>query len=509
MRDRKGVFERSREENQERNRDRNLVRNHRIGSRRVRAVDWWDSQGSKVSGGNEEFHRRAMEGEGRFGKSDIQQLEKRSVHSFFIEEAEKPKERNDEEGPVMHQNKKELYGGDQKSSYRDGLKVDSVKVDINEEEVEWLRLSAMGKLRTKTNCKAIQSALFREEVSAGANEVIDILEKGQKGGFLFKVDFEKAYDSVDWGFLQFIMGKIGFARKWRKWIMGCLTTDNISVLVNGVPTEGWKEAYDRAFIDNTMIFYKPQHQNLINAKRVLRCFQLVCSLKNNFHKSSLIGIGVDDQLVRRRAGRIACRIGELPSVGRVTLLQLVLVSLPIFFMSLFPILREVKNELEKIKRRFLWSGVQEKRKIHDIGWDKVCRYEDGGLGIIDLEIKNRTLLNKWIWRYGRERDSLWREVIVEKTRGGNERRIRFWTDRWTKGILKESFPKIFALATDKGGLVNETLSTPWYGKARQRGSSLLNLSAKMQYGSTAPTRECGKKFEPALLRLELRSSLGS
>lgn len=68
------------------------------------------------------------------------------------------------------------------------------------------------------------------------------------------------------------------------------------------------------FIDNTMIFYKPQHQNLINAKRVLRCFQLVCSLKNNFHKSSLIGIGVDDQLVRRRAGRIACRIGELPSV---------------------------------------------------------------------------------------------------------------------------------------------------------------------------------------------------
>lgn len=79
-----------------------------------------------------------------------------------------------------------------------------------------------------------------------ANEVIDILEKGQKGGFLFKVDFEKAYDSVDWGFLQFIMGKLGFARKWRKWIMGCLTTDNISVLVNGVPTEGWKEAYDRA-----------------------------------------------------------------------------------------------------------------------------------------------------------------------------------------------------------------------------------------------------------------------
>lgn len=30
----------------------------------------------------------------------------------------------------------------------------------------------------------------------------------------------------------------------------------------------------------------------------------------------------------------------------------------------------------------------------------VVSAEDGGLGIIDLEIKNRAMLNKWIWRYG-------------------------------------------------------------------------------------------------------------
>ncbi|PNX61152.1 receptor-like kinase, partial [Trifolium pratense] len=54
---------------------------------------------------------------------------------------------------------------------------------------------------------------------------------------MFKVDFEKAYDSVDWKFLDFVMSKMGFPEKWRKWISECLTSASISVLVNGSPTK--------------------------------------------------------------------------------------------------------------------------------------------------------------------------------------------------------------------------------------------------------------------------------
>ncbi|MCI20316.1 LINE-1 reverse transcriptase like, partial [Trifolium medium] len=55
--------------------------------------------------------------------------------------------------------------------------------------------------------------------------------------FMIVVDFEKAYDSVDWKYLDFVMEKMGFIDKWRGWTSECLRTTTISVLVNGSPTK--------------------------------------------------------------------------------------------------------------------------------------------------------------------------------------------------------------------------------------------------------------------------------
>ncbi|PNX57813.1 cysteine-rich receptor-like protein kinase [Trifolium pratense] len=49
-----------------------------------------------------------------------------------------------------------------------------------------------------------------------ANEVVDEARKSKKEMLLFKVDFEKAYDSVDWGYLEGVMGRMGFLTLWRK-----------------------------------------------------------------------------------------------------------------------------------------------------------------------------------------------------------------------------------------------------------------------------------------------------
>jgi len=68
------------------------------------------------------------------------------------------------------------------------------------------------------------------------NEIVDDAKQAKKDLLLFKVDFEKAYDFVDWGYLDEVMFKMNFPVIWRLWIMEWVTTATASVLVNGCPT---------------------------------------------------------------------------------------------------------------------------------------------------------------------------------------------------------------------------------------------------------------------------------
>ena len=74
-----------------------------------------------------------------------------------------------------------------------------------------------------------------------ANEAIDSRVGQKKPGILCKLDTEKAYDHVNWGFLLNILRKMGFGEKWIRWIRFCISTVKFSVLINGAP-EGLFEA---------------------------------------------------------------------------------------------------------------------------------------------------------------------------------------------------------------------------------------------------------------------------
>lgn len=67
-----------------------------------------------------------------------------------------------------------------------------------------------------------------------ANEIVDEAKKLKKDLLLLKVDFEKAYDSVNWKYLDDVIGKMSFPTLWRKWMRECVTT---AVLVNGSPND--------------------------------------------------------------------------------------------------------------------------------------------------------------------------------------------------------------------------------------------------------------------------------
>ncbi|GJW59143.1 RNA-directed DNA polymerase, eukaryota, reverse transcriptase zinc-binding domain protein [Tanacetum coccineum] len=69
------------------------------------------------------------------------------------------------------------------------------------------------------------------------NEIVSWCKSRKKQALLFKVDFQKAFDSVRWDHLDDILGKFGFGSKWRGWIRGCLHSSKASVFVNGSLTE--------------------------------------------------------------------------------------------------------------------------------------------------------------------------------------------------------------------------------------------------------------------------------
>ena len=48
-----------------------------------------------------------------------------------------------------------------------------------------------------------------------------------------KLDISKAYDRVEWRFLQSIMEKMGFPNTWIEKVMSCVSTPSFSILVNG------------------------------------------------------------------------------------------------------------------------------------------------------------------------------------------------------------------------------------------------------------------------------------
>ncbi|WJX57524.1 hypothetical protein P8452_43075 [Trifolium repens] len=68
------------------------------------------------------------------------------------------------------------------------------------------------------------------------NEVIDFAKRSGRSCLILKVDFKKAYDPVDWGFLEYMLRRFGFEGKWIEWMKACVFAGNLSVLVNGSPT---------------------------------------------------------------------------------------------------------------------------------------------------------------------------------------------------------------------------------------------------------------------------------
>lgn len=69
------------------------------------------------------------------------------------------------------------------------------------------------------------------------NHFMQNKRSGGDGYAALKLDMSKAYDRVEWSFVEKIMRRMGFNERWISLIMKCITTVTYRVKVNGVLTE--------------------------------------------------------------------------------------------------------------------------------------------------------------------------------------------------------------------------------------------------------------------------------
>ncbi|XP_026400308.1 uncharacterized protein LOC113296197 [Papaver somniferum] len=153
------------------------------------------------------------------------------------------------------------------------------------------------------------------------------------------------------------------------------------------------------FADDLIVFLYDSEEQITALKNILFAFQLVIGLKVNFSKSAVIGIG-DDNNEALCTSVFGCQ----------------LVDFPINYLGI-PL--GIVKSLENIMRRFLWGSSDTSKKRSWVAWSKAnISKTNGGIGIKKLKLVNKALHCKWIWRYGKEKDALWRKLIFEKF-GGN------------------------------------------------------------------------------------------
>nr|GFB84240.1 RNA-directed DNA polymerase, eukaryota, reverse transcriptase zinc-binding domain protein [Tanacetum cinerariifolium] len=130
------------------------------------------------------------------------------------------------------------------------------------------------------------------------SEVLQWCKLKIKQSFIFKIDFEKTYDSVRWDYLEDVLKKFGFGEKWCKWIRIVL---NSSMVLSHM-----------FFADDAVFVGQWSNSNIDTIIYALKCFKRASGLRMNTSKSKIMGIAVNGDKVDQVAHRIGCGILEVP-----------------------------------------------------------------------------------------------------------------------------------------------------------------------------------------------------
>jgi hypothetical protein len=175
-------------------------------------------------------------------------------------------------------------------------------------------------------------------------------------------------------------------------------------------------------------------------------------------------------LIDKVASRLPTWKGKfLNKAGRLKLLNVVLSTIPTYFLTMFSPKKWTLKNINKIRRNFLWKGAEEAIGGHClVSWKKVQRPKKlGGLGVIDLELFRRALRLRWLWYQWTEPDHPWvgtevpcsdidKQLFRVSTivQIGNGHKAKFWDSPWIDGCApRDLAPRLFMLAWRKNQTV--------------------------------------------------------
>ncbi|XP_074267213.1 uncharacterized protein LOC141590524 [Silene latifolia] len=225
-----------------------------------------------------------------------------------------------------------------------------------------------------------------------------------------KLDMAKAYDRVEWVFLERVLQAMGFAGQWIFNVMRCVRSVSYEVLVNGAPSESFVPERD-----DSIIFVKANENQVRVVMDVLSKYERASGQLVSKEKTT---VSFSKGTVEWRREKVARVLGVkvvaeqdrylgLPTVigqskhaltkiardklnnkmqgwhgklfsraGRETLIKAIAQSIPTYAMSVFKLPVNFCNELRSIVSRFWWGSNLE-----------VCVRYLGCLGILCVGLR--------------------------------------------------------------------------------------------------------------------------
>ncbi|KAJ4969222.1 hypothetical protein NE237_015923 [Protea cynaroides] len=311
------------------------------------------------------------------------------------------------------------------------------------------------------------------------HEIVRAMDrKGSSPMAVLKIDLNKAYDSLDRGYLIHVMKLMGFPPMLIRWVSACISTAMFSVLINGSPwgyfKGGWgirqgdpmspylftismqplsvmfEEAVLKKeltlalrckpinlshllFVDDLMVFSKGTVSSVIAAMKIIDKFSLASRMKVNHSKSSIIMGGVSSQV---RSDLIACcqfSEGSLP----IKYLGLPLLASRLSHKDCGPIIEKIQSSIEGWKCRLLsYAG---RALLISAVLQGTLIYWSGIYGLPKKTIKTiDSLLARFLWSGAslskKAHFISWEKVCRPRNEGGLG--IRWIVDINRAGILK-------------------------------------------------------------------------